>query len=80
MGRSLVALRKRKPHETKTADVAIDAPTQALHALMRTIDGMATKDDSLAIETGIHVDGSAELAILDSTGFPLFILGLRSGS
>lgn len=79
MARPLVRLRRDQEKETVTVEVVATAPQVALNSLMRTVDGMALRHDELAIEAGAS-DEVAEMTIVDSSGFPLFILKLRGDS
>lgn len=64
----------KKEPRCRGYDVNIDAPTTALHDLLKTVDGMATRDDKLALEVvGLHAHGG-EVTIVDSLGFPLVTL------
>lgn len=79
MVRPIVHLRQEW-RETRQADVKVTAPQRALDALVRTIDGMALDDDTLAIEGQIRANGVALVSIVDSDGFPLLELSLRGES
>lgn len=77
MARPIVRLRGGAAPRTTKVEVGIDAPTAALHALIRSIDGMATTDDALSIEA-VTAGRGGQVAICDSSGFPLFVLTLRA--